>query len=444
MNGASPLTPKATKSYRRRSILLVVLPLVLLLALWVWLLIAIGAFDGGPNADSFGTDFAMFYSAAQVTRDGGNPYDQTQLYRTEHTLMQRANVKLTSARYVRVANPPLFFWLLGPLTRLPYKLAAYLWIAVMYALAATGALLALRGLGWKRQILPLLLFLAMPQVMLDMYYANVDGLEFLSVAGGLLLQRRSPFLGGALLSVAWVKPQIGLPLVMLIALFHTRNLRQMLAGFLGGSAALLVVPVAFLPVNAVSHWIQGMNGFRHYTKVYSDIASLTAAFSGVGSEYVSTLLEAVAILGAGAMTAVCWYRTRGRHPLPVLDVAWLWALWMLVTPQLHFHDELVLAIPVFALVGPDAAYVTKWPAAAALYIAYFSILGLAFHPLGAQWLWVPILLLIFCLRSGRDLTGPSTQTDAVAAVAAPDSERSSPESGHTGDDYDAETATCSR
>src|ERR1700716_66363 len=82
-------------------------PLVVLLILWLWLFRAEGAFKGGPNGESFGADFAMFYTAAQITTGGGNPYDPRLLYATERTFMAQQHLKITDKEaIVRVGNPP--------------------------------------------------------------------------------------------------------------------------------------------------------------------------------------------------------------------------------------------------------------------------------------------------------------------------------------------------
>jgi hypothetical protein len=373
----------------------------MLLALWVWLFIALGTLAGGPNGDSFGTDFAMFYSAAKVTAHGGNPYDSVHLFVVERALTHAAHLRMASALYVRVANPPLFFWALEPLTRLPYQLAAYIWIGGMYLLAAIGFVVALTYFGWTQKILATVLFLAMPQVMLGMYYANVNGLEFGALAGGLALQRRYPALGGLVLSLTWLKPQIGLPLAALIALFHTPSVRRMATGFLVGSIGLLAVNAAALGPASLVRWIGALLEFRRHATTYTDISSLGSVFSGFGSQALSGILQVAAIVLATVLTAAWWMHVRGEGEVPFRAVGWLWGVWMLVTPLLHFHDELVLAIPLLAVLGTNGKDLGRWPVIAALYTSYFSIIALAIRPGGVEWIWVPLLLLTVCLFLGR-------------------------------------------
>src|SRR4051812_34941641 len=102
-----------------RTRLLIVLLTALLLA-WPSVLLSQSKLDRAPAGRSNGADFAMFLGAARVLQLGGNPYNHDLLYRVESRLLQRQGVPMTPRRQiVRVGNPPLFFWILQPLIRVP-------------------------------------------------------------------------------------------------------------------------------------------------------------------------------------------------------------------------------------------------------------------------------------------------------------------------------------
>jgi hypothetical protein len=84
-------------------------------------------------------------------------------------------------------------------------------------------------------------------------------------------------------------------------------------------------------------------------------------------------LEAASLLVAVAATGVWWWK-RGRNGAnQPLDIAWLWILWFLATPFAHFHDEVVLALPVLAMVGTDGRWIGRWPSTVAIYALLLSI-----------------------------------------------------------------------
>jgi hypothetical protein len=162
-----------------------------------------------------GTDFAVFSGAAYALKHGQNPYDYRVLYRSERSLLTHQHLPVTiNAFNVRAGNPPIFYWALEPLTNLPFQRIAWLWIISMYLSSAAGFLLALRYLGWSKWLVPLIVFLLMPEVMTGALYGNVHGPVFAALALSLVLMKRHPALAGAVAAFGWLKPQLALPLVL--------------------------------------------------------------------------------------------------------------------------------------------------------------------------------------------------------------------------------------
>lgn len=376
----------------------IVAPLLVLLILWLWLFYAEGAFTGGPDGRAFGADFAMFDAAAQIMRDGGNPYDHNVLYQVEHQMLASQGLQiLKRVAIVRVGNPPLLFWAMQPLVGRPYQLTAAMWILMMYALSAIGFFALFRYFGWRRRALPLMICLLMPQAVLGPFYGNFVCIVFCGLALSLALVRSHPTVAGVLLTVAWMKPPIALPLVLLIMLFHSPNRRRVLAGFSIATASLFSVMLVTSGLARIPQWIHGLAGYSRDEATSPDVASFAGLYVRAIPHDVRLYAEVLVIFVALAVTLLAWHRHGRGREIPMAQVGWLWALWFLATPYAHFYDEVILAAPIIALLGQDGLHLDKKEPTIALYLVFFSLLVISAAPRGIQLLWLPILAVMVCL-----------------------------------------------
>ncbi|MGI8825474.1 MAG: glycosyltransferase family 87 protein [Chloroflexota bacterium] len=353
----------------------VVVPLCILLVLWIWLFASEGAFRGGPSGNAFGADFAMFYSAGQVMHNGGNPYDHTLLYRSERSLMQRQHLAMTGKReVVRVGNPPLFLWALQPLIRLPFQIAAYAWVSLMYALSLAGFIAALTVLGWRRRMVPSLIFLLMPEVALGAFYGNPVAIVFAAMSLALASARRFPASAGVLLSLAWIKPPVALPLAMLVLLFQVSDRRRAFAGFASATLVFATLTPLLVGWASLGLWLRGLLAYSHDMAIQPDVASLAGLYVRWAPVWCRAGLE-VAVLGAAlAVTGLVLVRTRGScRPSPTV-IACLWIVWIVATPYAHYFDETLLTVPLLMFIGRDGERLTKWPVILSLYLSFFSLI----------------------------------------------------------------------
>jgi hypothetical protein len=160
---------------RRKTVVLV--PLLTILGIWVTGLAVAGAFSGRPGYRDFGEDFDVYHGAAQVLKTGDDVYDAPLLFATEGRLLHEEGLKVYEPRLlVRVGSPPLFVWLLQPLTSVPLRAAVLFWDLLMLALSAIGFIAALRSQGWRRLVFPLLILLAMPPTLEGVLYGEVTAL----------------------------------------------------------------------------------------------------------------------------------------------------------------------------------------------------------------------------------------------------------------------------
>jgi hypothetical protein len=382
-----------------------------MLVLWLYLFAAEGAFGRGPNGETFAADFAMFEGAAKVMQDGGNPYNHALLYRTERAMLARQGMDRMPARaVVRVGNPPLFFWAMEPLVRLPFRRVALAWSIFLYALSALSFLLLLRFFGWRRRSLPLLVFLLMPQVVFGPYYGNAVSLVFFGICVALALSRRYPFLAGSALVLAWLKPPVALPIVLLILVFHGSRRARMASGFAVTSAAMFAFTLLATGFERTVQWLQGLAGYSHDLGSSPDIASFAGLYVRNVPGGLRLSIHALGLAVGIIFTALVWHRKRSNSVVPWISVAWLWALWFFLAPYAHFFDEVLLTVPILVLLGTDAVRLSWREPATALYMVFASLLVISAAPGNVQLLWLPLLVILLCLY----IAGRSTRyRDAI-------------------------------
>lgn len=348
--------------------------LVAEIILWTVLFGVAGLFRDGPNGKSLGTDFAVFSGAASALKHGANPYDYRTLYHFERALLTRQHLPVTTQVFnVRAGNPPLFYWLLQPLTDMPFQAVALAWIALMYATSAVGFLLALRYFGWRRRFVPALVFMLLPQVVTGAAYGNVHGPVFAALALCLLLAARHPAIAGIVASCGWLKPQLAFPLVLLIFLFHAPARGRFASGWAGATAALLGLTVLTSGWNSLALWLNGLNSWSRGIDREPNIASLSGLYVTWTSRPVQLALALALLLFALALTARVWSANKNAGSVRMLAVGWLWGVWFLVAPFAHFPDEILLTVPILALLGRDGDNLRAPLAAASLYLAFLSL-----------------------------------------------------------------------
>jgi hypothetical protein len=298
------------------------------------------------------------------------------------------------------AYPPLFLWALRPFTGFPFPAVTTIWIVLMCALMAASVVAVLRSLGWTACLVPTLLFLGTPQATYQAYFGNPAGIVFALIMGALATRKRWPLASGLLLSLTWLKPQMGAPAFLLIALFYGRARMRVIAGFALGSVGLLGLTLIGPGPQSLIFWLKGMLGVSRMAGAQPNMIPLVGLYAGWAPPGVHTAIELMTICVALTLTGWWWLRLRALPEIPAHLVAWLWPVWVLALPYAHFPDEILLAPAIFAVLGQNGRDLKRAVPALCVYLLYFSTLLYSAQIGRVQLLWLPLLVIAVALYRG--------------------------------------------
>ncbi len=279
---------------------------------------------------------------------GGNPYDPAAMF--EHWPVRQA------------------FNLYQPyhlLLHAPFALPGYRVGAVAFTMASLVLLIALAVLaaGRLRPHVPFALGTAVIATLLvlsqvgkaQLYVGQVNPLIALGAAGALLARRDAPRWAAVALALAWLKPQFGLPLAVL--LFARGSQRVALTGTAIAAAASLVVVVPlvvggggvgpFLDVIAANLAHAGETAYGAVDSMTAQRVDLAAVFYRVTGRLPGGA-EAVALVGVLAASAVLARRLDGLGQPAAADLLTCLAV---VTAIVHQPGDVLIAVPSLVAVG---------------------------------------------------------------------------------------------
>ncbi|CAN0105759.1 unnamed protein product [Phaeothamnion confervicola] len=308
--------------------------------------------SAGPN-DSYGrplgTDFASFYAAGTLVRDGlaAAAFDPAAHYAREQALFGAATP------YYAFQYPPVFLLVGAALAALPYLPALVIWqiaTLVLYVLAIRAILtMPPQDRGVDR--LWLLLALAFPAVLTNLGHGQ-NGLLTAALFGtALALLDRRPLVAGALIGLMIYKPQFGL--MIPLVLIATGRWRAFAAAAATVMALLLVTAVAlgpevwtgFFVSMHVSRTVLLEQGDVGFFKMQSVFAWVRLWGGGVTLAY---LIQGAVTLAVAA--ALLWFwRSDARYPL---KASALLIGTLLATPFALDYDLMLLA-PAIAFLALD-------------------------------------------------------------------------------------------
>jgi hypothetical protein len=290
------------------------------------------------------------------------------------------------------AYPVYVVFLLAPLIALPFPtvMAAFYWFLAF--LTGASVWLWLRALQWRlplRDVATCVVFTlgsfsAVQGIKLQQLSLLVAALLAASVAATV---SGSLFVGGALLALATVKPQLAWPLVgwlLLWAISEWRARRKFVFGFVLVLGGLLAGAELILP-----GWWRLFAGaitqYHQYTQNQSGLEVMLAEVLGSAAiaHFGGRILAAAAILWCAA---ILWKLRGARAGTPSFAraTALVLALTVLVVPMYAPYNQLLLLPAIFMLVRERAAFLSQSRARRLRYLMGVFLVG---------WQWAAALCL---------------------------------------------------
>ena len=270
-------------------------------------------------------DFLSYWAAGRLALQGraSSAYDIAAHRAVELSVLPHMGL-------IPFPYPPPFLFVVSPFALFPMAWAFALWILV------TGGLYvaAMRRTG--SQALPL----AHPSIVTNGLIGQNGFLTTAILAFGLRLLPRSPVLGGAILGLLSIKPQLA---VLLPFAFVAGREWRVLAATAFSAAALWLAALALFGPVSYAGFLAMLPRYAAFVAAakwpWSDLASLFAflRFFGVAQPLALAVHAVIAVAATAAVCALWWRKSEGRS-------AGLAAATLLIPPYLFTYDALLLAI----------------------------------------------------------------------------------------------------
>lgn len=338
----------ATAAWRRRFRLRLLLGFLVVLCLAYARQVA--------TSPTVGQDFRAFFAGATLLRQGGDPYDWSQLSATEVALYNTPDhLAPGDPRFYDfhpLAEGPWLYLALAPLARWPWRLAYAVWACVIVGLVLMGVWLILRRLGFRHRSLHLALVASLlsPIAFLGLFFGQATPVVFAALAiGWTLAARGRPGLAGVTLAATWVKPNVGIVVPLVVALLVPRSTRLLAAGYAAGSLVAYAVALAALGSRLVD-WPAAILGFwRSNQGTQADIASWHSFYYPLLAGWPRTVVFGLALAAVAAYGVWSWPRLGGGWARGLTTLL----LWVGGLPFVHSFDLVILLPVVAVLVGPS-------------------------------------------------------------------------------------------
>lgn len=346
--------------------------------------------------DPYQMDFISYWAAGRLGLAGQAP----QAY--DFAAHRAVELQATMVAGIPFGYPPAFLILAAPFAALPYGPAAVLWVLVTWAAYALAVRVWAPKAYW--------LAMAMPPVLINAVTGQAGFLiAALFIAGMALLPKR-PLLGGILLGLIVMKPQLGLAIPF--ALVTGREGRAFL-GAAASSAGFLLIGLLLFGWQSYAAWLHnaglysavvadGLAGWQRMASVYAALR-----FDGLGAMPAWLAQAAVGLAALGAACLI-WRRTADRDA----RAAALACATALVSPYLFGYDLLLLVLPLTWLIGRGSPAPWLGLCWALLLLGLLQALGWAGGPNLAP-LTAIILLVLTWREVQRDLGLSASASKAV-------------------------------
>lgn len=345
---------------------------------------------GGPELNDFFVFWAAAKSLAQAPAQ--RIYDVAEFYSFEQGLIA---TQIPGDDYPQFSYPPFALLLFAPFALIDLKTGWLLWDGLSLALLLSAVWYGLGRRPWMMAAA-----LLAPATVVSLNAGQTSLLVSALALAGLSLCEKRPMLGGALLGLLAIKPQIAaLPLAVLLFTGHYRAVAAALVTI----AVLCLTSTFAFGIEVWPAWFKAMGNFaghhlREYGKHPLNI-TVTLALADMGVS--RTLALAVQALVSLAVLICLAIAVRTRRMGSAQVVAVLSGI-LLFTPYAMYYDMAVITA-VCLYLGREAAAarlnpLEAWVAAAAWFL---PALTLTRFTNGALVLPLLAALFVVALRRAR-------------------------------------------
>jgi alpha-1,2-mannosyltransferase len=392
--------------------------IILAVIMWIFAIAVgtIGKSDRGFAGPLKGADFVQFYTLGHLAHDHqiGAMYNMRALHDAQTALVPASAVDLYPGVY-----PPQVAALFAPVSGWSYQRALLVWTLLSiaaYVLIVWSAWRPVSGVLSEGSLV-VAAAAAFPPFWYLVLYGQITMLVLAAFwLGWLALERGHRLLAGAAFGLLAIKPQFGIPLVVVVLVGREWPM-------LAGALASVVAQVA------AASWVLGLEAFRRFVA-----AALSITVNNVDAleskPFLSHSLRTLTRLApnwigvplwVALVAVVLWYTARvwrSDAPLRVrLGVVMLASV--LVNPHLIIYDATVLALPLLWF-GAYMHEPERRAAAAPFWTTVYWLFASLFAPTAAAiGLQVSVVLMVLLiLLVSRTVASAVVHPRITADVAA--------------------------
>ena len=382
--------------------------------LWAGLIVT---FAAGPGDRSIagpikGPDFLQFYTMGSLARTGGAAalYDFEAFHRAQVALVPESEPELYPPVY-----PPHAALIFAPFSSLPYRPALFVWTLITIALFA-----AIVRSAWRPVAASLpdsRLIVAAAAAFPPFWYLVLYGQATILVlaafwAGWIALERRQPFYAGMAFGLLLLKPQLALPLAIVV-----------LAGrewaMLAGAVASIAIQVAAAAValgvpalDAYAAFVPSMLANADLLEPKPFLSHSLRAATRLAPDWIGLPLWIALSAAVLACVVKVW---RSEAPVRV-RVGMAIVAAVLVSPHLIVYDAAILALPLIwfgAFVEERRAQLDAAPFWSGVYWLFVMLLAPTAAAIGVQMSVAIMLWLVVFVARGAVAASPSTELASI-------------------------------
>lgn len=379
-------------------------PKILLTIMVAVAILYVRLFVPGPGN---GADFVDFYAGAYAEAHGLDAFDNTQLGQAQRVLFYPP--RYTGAVEVySYKNPPPFALLVRPFTGVNMSAAYWLWLALITPTLLAAAFLYLSDWPIGSRLAFSALVAICPAALWGLRVGQNSA--FVALGFGLatyMYARGRPGLAGAALCIGFMKPHLAIGIGIVFLVMAAPGTRWAVARGIGGGCVLLITVTIIFDRGLVNiaHWIGRLHGDTTLFSVQSDIAAVPGLFYHALPSRFENLITVISLIAAGV--AITYFARRTKRLGALSAMGGGLAACFAVLPYVHTSDQVVLALVLVRIIGPDGSGLRRWPTVVAAYVCVLAPLAL-FHSHQTPVFDVlpPVALVIaYALMPGSESTG---------------------------------------